>query len=252
MNHFFPEKLLGEVFFDEPLSSTNQSNFVHAQQQPYSTQNPSAFVQYRDQPIISFGEESSLKGSNSNSMNKRMVAFLRKKVALERNKAVECERERGYKHMISERMRRQRQRQCCLNLHSVLPHGTKTDNNSVVQTAAKEIQRLQRCQEELERKNFELESNVVDGRKFKYLRVPNPTSGIDSIVETLKCLKGHGVDTRSIKSNFSKKELFAALELENEFVERLQVVMWKGLFKEHSMNLRGSFIPMSRNVLISK
>jgi hypothetical protein len=54
-----------------------------------------------------------------------MVAFLRKSLPLERNKVAECERERGFKHMISERMRRQRQRQCCSNLHSVLPQGTK-------------------------------------------------------------------------------------------------------------------------------
>jgi hypothetical protein len=117
MDPFYPENLLGEVFFDEPLAS-NPMNFVMTQQ-PLPTQNPSAFVQYRDQPKISFLEE------NSNTMNKRMVAFLRKSLPLERNKVAECERERGFKHMISERMRRQRQRQCCSNLHSVLPKGTK-------------------------------------------------------------------------------------------------------------------------------
>lgn len=122
MDPFFPENLLlGDVFWDEPLLST--TNFV--QTQPCPIQNPSAFVQYRDQPKISLGKQTSLKGSNSHSMNKRMVAFLRKSLPLERNKAAEFERERGFKHMISERMRRQRQRQCCSNLHSVLPHGTK-------------------------------------------------------------------------------------------------------------------------------
>jgi hypothetical protein len=216
MDPFYPENLLGEVFFDEPLAS-NPMNFVMTQQ-PLPTQNPSAFVQYRDQPKISFLEE------NSNTMNKRMVAFLRKSLPLERNKVAECERERGFKHMISERMRRQRQRQCCSNLHSVLPHGTKTDNNSVVQTAAKEIQRLQGYKDELERKKFVLEENVevIEGRKH-YLRVPNhATSGIiSSMIETLKLLKDHGVDTTSIKSNFSQQELFAVLEIETEIAETI-------------------------------
>lgn len=58
--------------------------------------------------------------------------------------------------------------------------------------------------------------NKVGGNKFQYLRVPYPTSGIDSIVETLKCLKEQGVDIRSIKSSFSPQELFAVLEIENE------------------------------------
>ncbi|XP_024642442.1 transcription factor bHLH92 isoform X2 [Medicago truncatula] len=247
MEQFFPENLLGDVFWDEPLLPTNQSSFVLTQ--PCPTPNLSAFVQYRDQPNISFGEQSFLKGSNSNNMNKRMIAFLRKSLPLERNKVAECERERGFKHMISERMRRQRQRQCCFNLHAVLPHGTKTDNNSVVQTAAKEIQRLQGCKEELERKNFVLEENVevIDRRKqIQYLRVPCPTSGIDSIVETLKLLKNHGVDTRSIKSNFSQQELFLVLEIESE------ELMWKRLLRDYLMNLSGSFILMSRKVQISK
>jgi hypothetical protein len=95
----------------------------------------------------------------------------------------------------------------------------QTDNNSVVQTAAKEIQRLQGYKDELERKKFVLEENVevIEGRKH-YLRVPNhATSGIiSSMIETLKLLKNHGVETTSIKSNFSQQELFASLEIETE------------------------------------
>ena len=64
-----------------------------------------------------------------------------------------------------------------------------------------------------------LEENVevIDRRKqIQYLRVPCPTSGIDSIVETLKLLKDHGIDTRSIKSDFSQQDLFLVLEIESE------------------------------------
>lgn len=87
--------------------------------------------------------------------------------------------------------------------------------------AAKEIQRMQVCIEELQGKNSVLEANLeavernkVGGSKVQYLRVPYPASGIESMVETLKYLKSLGVDTRSIKSNFSKEELFAVLEIE--------------------------------------
>lgn len=126
MDHFFPEKLLDEIFWDQPLSHTNQSNFI-MNVEPCPSINQSAFVQYRDQPRISLGEESSLKRSSSKSMNKRMIEFLRKSCPVKRNKVAEYERERGFRHMISERMRRQRQRQYCLDLHSVLPQGTKVN-----------------------------------------------------------------------------------------------------------------------------
>ncbi|KAJ1431599.1 Myc-type, basic helix-loop-helix [Sesbania bispinosa] len=257
MDRFFPEKLLGEIFWDEPLSATNQSDFVQdsqitrAEHCPPPTQ--SAFVQYRNLPTIKFGEESSLNGSNSQAMSKRMLAFLRKnKPVVEKDNVAEHERERCFRHMINERTRRQRQRQYCLNLHSMLPHGSKTDNNSVVQMAAKEIQRLQGCKEELQRKNCVLEANLeavksnkIGGSRVQYLRVPYPTSGIDSIIETLKCLKGLGVDTRRIKSKFSPQELFAVLEIETEIadtdVERaIQRTLDELEWKLHSHVLEGS------------
>ncbi|TKY53814.1 Transcription factor bHLH92 [Spatholobus suberectus] len=226
MDHFFPEKLLGEIFWDESLLATDQSDSVQDSQtikgEAFPPAARSAFVQYRDLPT----RVNSLNGSNSQTMSKRMLAFLRKSWPVERNNAEENERDHSFRHMINERMRRQRQRHCCLALHSVLPHGTKTDNNSVIQMAAKEILRLQGFREELQRKNFELqanleavESNQGGGSKIQYLRVPHPESGIDSMVETLKRLKDQGVDTRSIKSTFSPQELFAALEIETKVVD---------------------------------
>ncbi|RZC22712.1 Transcription factor bHLH92 isoform B, partial [Glycine soja] len=228
MDRFFPEKILGEIFWDEPFLATDQSDLVQYSQinkaeasPPAAT--PSAFVQYRDLPR----RINSLNGSNSQIMSKKMLAFLRKSWPwpVERNNVQENERNRSFRHMINERMRRQRQRQCCLALHSILPQGTKTDNNSVIQMAAKEIVRLQGCREELQRKNVELEANLEgvesskgSGSKVQYLRVPHPKSGIDSMVEILKCLKDKGVDTRSIKSTFSPQELFAVLETETDEV----------------------------------
>ncbi|XP_068489913.1 transcription factor bHLH92 [Phaseolus vulgaris] len=223
MDSFFPEKLLGEIFWDQPLLRTDQSDVVQyshiikAEAFPPATQ--SAFVPYTDLPR----RNNPLNGSNSESTSKRMLAFLRKSFPLERKNVEENERDRSFRHMISERMRRQRQRQCCLALHSILPHGTKTDNNSVIQAAAKGIVRLQGCREELQRKNCEAEANVEGvfvrkhdrGSKIAHLRIAHPKCGIDSMVERLKWLKEEGVDSRSIKSSFSPKELFAVLEIES-------------------------------------
>jgi len=99
----------------------------------------------------------------------------------------------------------------------------QTDNNSVIQTAAKEIVRLQGCREELKRKNCEAEANAEGvcvrnedgGSKIAYLRVADPECGIDSMVERLKWLKEEGVESRRIKSSFSPTELFAVLEIES-------------------------------------
>ncbi|KAJ7954776.1 transcription factor bHLH92-like [Quillaja saponaria] len=206
MDDFFPEKFLGEIFWDEQL--------------PPPPPNPSAFVQYTALPRIELMQKSSGEGSNSKNMNKKMVEFLRRS----RPKVTtEHEKERCFRHMINERMRRQRQKQSCLALHSLLPFGTKSDCNSVIQTAAKEIQTLQGYREELQRQRSELEeslkavegtSTLVGGTRIN-LRVPNPTSGIDSMVETLKCLKSLGVNTKRIKSKFSSEEIFAVLETDS-------------------------------------
>ncbi|KAK7393755.1 hypothetical protein VNO78_22319 [Psophocarpus tetragonolobus] len=184
MDRFFPEKLLGEIFWDD-------------QAFPPATQ--SAFVQYRDLPRTS--------NSQNFNMSKRMLEFLRKSWPVERTNN---ERDRGFRHMINERMRRQRQRHCCLALHSILPHGTKTDNNSVIQMAAKEIVRLQGRREELQSK-ADLESGRTN---VQYLRVSHPNSGIDSMVDILKCLKNKGVDTTRIRSTFSPHDLFAVFDMQ--------------------------------------
>ncbi|KOM33855.1 hypothetical protein LR48_Vigan02g000500 [Vigna angularis] len=179
MDSFFPEKLLGEIFWDQPLLPTDQSDVVqnsHIKAEAFPPATQSAFLQYRDLPR----RNNPLNGSNSESMSKRMLAFLRKSSPVERN---------------------------------------NTDNNSVIQTAAKEIVRLKGCREELQRKICEAEGVCVrkkdGGRKIAYLRVADPECGIDSMVERLKWLKEEGVESRRIKSSFSPKELFAVLEIES-------------------------------------
>ncbi|KAF7837528.1 transcription factor bHLH92 [Senna tora] len=253
MDGFFPDKFLGDIFLDQEIGFGQESFHVGStskdEDQPLPPLNQSDFLQYSDLPITEFGPESSHNGLNSNQsafveyrevpkvgfggencengkIRRRMIEFLRKSLAVERSNTAEreYEKERGFRHMINERMRRQRQRQCCLALHSILPYGTKNDIKSVIQMAAKEIERLQARRDELQRQNVELEAKLKAGESsgststssIVELRADNPTSPIDFMLDTMKFLKGLGVNTRSISSNLSPQDLSAILEIETK------------------------------------
>ncbi|XP_040999722.1 transcription factor bHLH92-like [Juglans microcarpa x Juglans regia] len=186
----------------------------------------SAFVAYTEGPRIEFGAGNWNSGWNrGNNMNKRMVEFLRRswhpKIEIQ-----EHEKERGFRHMMNERARREKQKQSYMALHSVLPFGTKSDKSCIIQTAAKKIQELQRRVEELKRRNklgVEASMVAVEGKRDVgvakiRVRVPNPASGVDSMVEVLQFLKTLGLKTRTIRSNFSAQEFSAELEIETEMV----------------------------------
>ncbi|KAA8548753.1 hypothetical protein F0562_000437 [Nyssa sinensis] len=115
--------------------------------------NRSDFVRYSERPIEGFR----MKISNHRNINRRMIEFLRSN----RRQVMESkrpEKERCFRHMINERIRREKQKQSYLALHSVLSPGTKSDKNSITQMALKEVPELQRRKEELERRNKEIEA----------------------------------------------------------------------------------------------
>lgn len=86
--------------------------------------NQSAFVAYANRPGTEFVSQNAGNGSNSLSANKRMIQFLRK-IQPAKMEHPEHDSERGHRHVINERMRRERERQNYLALHSMLPPGTK-------------------------------------------------------------------------------------------------------------------------------
>lgn len=105
MDRYFP----GDTFwYDEPIPLPKASDFV------------------RFEDTSTFRRESS---NNSMNMNKRVIEFLRmssgaRKIGSHWNTA-EQEKERSFRHMMSERMRREKQKQSYVALHSLLPLGTK-------------------------------------------------------------------------------------------------------------------------------
>lgn len=105
----------------------------------------------------------------------------------------------------------------------------QSDKHSIIQMASKQIQELNRIVEELKRRNLEVEASLgavkgyrLGGAKIR-LSVPNPASGLDSMVEVLKCLKTLGLKTRTIRSNFSAQEFSTELEIETEEVLSLSI-----------------------------
>jgi len=88
--------------------------------------------------------------------------------------------------------------------------------------AAKKIQELEMYKEMLKRRNDEIEERLaasgitnVESTKIR-IEVANPTSGVDPMIDVLKCLKSLGTKTRSIQSQFSDQELVAVMEIETK------------------------------------
>lgn len=207
MDHFFQQQLLqGDVFCYEN-GPVNQSAFVPYICRPWGGRE--------------VGVGSSSMEVHPTNMSRRMIEFMRRSFTV-KIETQEPDSKRCYRHKMSERLRRQRERNGYLALNSLLPHDTKKDKNSIMLMAAKKIQELEMCKEMLKGRNDEIEERLaasgirnVESTKIR-IKVANPTSGVDPMIDVLKCLKSLGTKTRSIQSQFSDQELVAVMEIESE------------------------------------
>ncbi|KAL8525027.1 hypothetical protein ACS0TY_014588 [Phlomoides rotata] len=165
----------------------------------------SAFQTYTKQPFVGV--------ACPKNQNKKMIELLRK------------ENDRNLKHKMVERKRRKSHNQLYLALHQLLPYGTKSDKNSIQEMTVKQIEELRRCNEELSRKNKEMEMEIemeILGGGWKIenaeinLKVDNPISVIDSMLEVLQCLKNSESTLTYIQSNFLDHQFSAAIEFETK------------------------------------
>ncbi|KAL8162768.1 hypothetical protein V2J09_014257 [Rumex salicifolius] len=187
-------------------------------QQPAKIINRSAF-----NPFMKGSRSFQKKDSKSPSMNKRMIEFARKDW-IKKTEMREPEKQRSLKHVMNERMRRERERQSFSDLHSILPPGVRNEKISIIQSAATEIQKLENLKEELQKKNSRMAERVAreggggEGKRTAKIRVrvDNPTSGIDSLQEVLKCLNHMGLSPKRIGFELSKQELSAVIEFDNQ------------------------------------
>ncbi|KAJ4844592.1 hypothetical protein Tsubulata_011011 [Turnera subulata] len=172
--------------------------------------NPSAFVPYTNRPRsqILDGGSSSSGLSTSTNINKRMIDFM-KRGWPPRSVNQEYDSKRHHGHIMSERLRREREKQGYLALHSLLPSGTKE---------------LKGYKERLERRNEELQERLeamgygTERSKKITVKVANPIiSGVDSMLDVLNSLKSLEARTRSIQLNFSDhQEVVAVMEIDTE------------------------------------
>lgn len=101
----------------------------------------------------------------------------------------------------------------------------QNDKNSIVQTASKSILELQRFREELKKRKSEFEGNLVVGNKTENtgetqikIKVGNPTSGVDSMLQVLKCLNNMNSKLTTIQANFSPHQLSAVINIETQVI----------------------------------
>ena len=89
--------------------------------------NQSAFVPYSNIPRSEIGQQNHCIGLNAMNVNRRMVEFMRKSWPGRVGNSAELDKERSYRHMMSERTRREKQKQSYTALQSMLPMGNKVD-----------------------------------------------------------------------------------------------------------------------------
>lgn len=121
--------------------------------------------------------------------------------------------------------------------------------------AAKEIEELHKYKEELKRQNRGMEmvlgarknEKAVEKAEIK-LRVAYPASGVDSMLEVLRCLKDTGSTATAIQSSFSEHEFAAVLEVETKVWFSLSL----SLTLTHTHNEDGSNSSTARPALSEK
>ncbi|KAH7666087.1 Myc-type basic helix-loop-helix (bHLH) domain-containing protein [Dioscorea alata] len=190
-----------------------------------------------------------LKSNEQRNVHQRVIEYLRKIPKTNNPKMemrVEGNSSRLFRHMMKERLRREKISQCYADLYSIILPRPKADKNSIVQSAAVYLKELQICKEELRRQNKMLREKIDTGNilrskgidsRTEYemkddnmsieetkieVQLMNPVSTIDSMIEALQCMKGMGVKAMSIHSEFYGDE-FTTMMTINTKVEKSEV-----------------------------
>ncbi|XP_068636299.1 transcription factor bHLH92 [Aristolochia californica] len=211
MDLFLQEDFLIEMLWSE-LPSADVRAFFPANGQ-------SAFLPYSS-PSDGFAAESSGISENRSNVNRRMISMLRS-IRGSGVQGKEVDDRQCYRHMLTERQRRKKMKQSCMELHALLPRGTKANMNSIVQTAGNHLRDLEGLKKELQQKNAEVQDKLTGNGKNAWLsnikfRVENPSDAVESMIEVLKCLKAMELKAVTIKSNFPGPDFSAAIEMESK------------------------------------
>ncbi|KAJ3673331.1 hypothetical protein LUZ60_006705 [Juncus effusus] len=218
MDNYYPFQLEDQLFHGEIMMSMSAfspeltfdalvPNLVPVEQ-PVPVLRRSAFEQYVNQEMTNF------VGNFGNNINKRMIGMLRKMKKDKEEKRGSPECSRGFKHMMRERQRREKLSQSYSDLYGILSSRSKGDKNSIVQSAAVYICELKGYKDQLQKKNEELKTKILDinaeGIKVKF-EVQNPNSGIDSLIGALRRLKSMDVKAKTIRCDLSSRGLSTSM-----------------------------------------
>ncbi|KAL6006868.1 hypothetical protein ACLOJK_032364 [Asimina triloba] len=182
---------------------------------------PRVFAPYESRSGGFSREEGNFQPNRRNS-TRRMIELLRAmwSASVDRRER-DCSQ--GYRHMIKERRRREEMRQRYLDLRSMLPPGTKSDNITVIQEAASHLINLQCLKEELQRRNQELEASLQkikepfpEGAANVEFEVVDPPSAVGLMIEVMKCLKSREMKVRAIRSTPTTGGMKVTVETVNE------------------------------------
>ncbi|XP_058105493.1 transcription factor bHLH92 [Magnolia sinica] len=229
MDHFFHHEMQMEMQMEMLWHEIPEIQTLLPRVAPDPAVIQSAFVQYT-RPGTGFSLENLNFPLNHRNSNRRMIEILRAMRAMPVENR-EPESSQCYRHMINERHRREKMRQNYTDLHLMLPPRTKNDKNSIVHTAASQLLNLQALKEELLKRNKELQASLEMKTKNSSevatieLRVADPSSGIGSMIEIMKCLKSMELKVRAIRSKSFGQEFEVTVEIEKEGAENALVEM---------------------------
>lgn len=88
----------------------------------------------------------------------------------------------------------------------------QNDKISIVEKAVDQIRKLEEYKKELERRMNALEAKSTEIR----FSLQEPLSGMDSMVESLQCLKSMGTKLKTVQANFSPHEFSATMNIETQ------------------------------------
>ncbi|XP_039130793.1 transcription factor BHLH148-like [Dioscorea cayenensis subsp. rotundata] len=178
----------------------------------------SSFMSYTGPSSSYFPTE---RGQHKPSLQLNVMEFLKKIPVSKQEDYKEQKDNRVFKRMTRERLRRERLSQGYADLYSMLPGLIikKVTKNSIVDSVIEYLRDMEANVEGLMRHNKELKEKIGKDEekgemKFK-ISVGETSTAIDSVIETLRCLKEMDVKAHSIISEFSKEEGYVVVGVDD-------------------------------------
>ncbi|KAG6469070.1 transcription factor BHLH148-like [Zingiber officinale] len=176
----------------------------------------SAFRRYEGEQM----SECSISGAGTGggNMHRRVVEMLKRISKAEEQAPSPVANSRGFRHMMRERQRREKLSESYAGLYSMIASKSKSDKNSIVQSATQYLRELKEVKQALQKRNEELTARVLGSDEVATIkiRVENPSSPIESMIGALRCLQNLNVTGKAIHSDLSCSEFSATVSIDTK------------------------------------